>query len=58
MKIFVCLTDDILTPIRQPYQTGALASAGGAIDEGVACCATLLFLTLGANGSPLIFFCY
>ena len=43
-----------------PYQTGALASAGGAIYEGVAYFAMSQFLTLGSNGNTLklIFFCY
>ena len=40
---------------RPPYQTGALASAGGAIYEGVAYCAMSQFLTLGANGKTLKF---
>ena len=40
---------------RPPYQTGAMASAGGAIHEGVAYCAMSQFLTLGANGRTLDF---
>ena len=40
---------------RPSYQTGALASAGGAIYEGVAYFAMPQFLTLGANGKTLKF---
>ena len=47
--------------IHQPlpsYQTGALASAGAVIYEGVAYCAMSQFLTLRANGRTLTFwFC-
>ena len=38
---------------RPPYQTGARASAGGAIYEGVAYFAMSQFLTLGANDNTL-----
>ena len=40
---------------RQPYQTGALTSAGGAIYEGVAYCTMWQFLILGASGKTLKF---
>ena len=40
---------------RSPYQTGALASTGGAICEGVADLAMPQFLTLAANGKTLQF---
>ena len=44
-----------------PYQTGALASAGGAIYEGMAYCTMSQFFTLAANVESLkfrFFFCY
>ena len=40
---------------RPPYQTGALASAGGAVYEGVAYFAMSQCLTLGVNGKTLKF---
>ena len=40
---------------RPPYQTRVLASTGGAIYKGVAYCAMLQLLTLGANSRTLKF---
>ena len=48
------IRDTFISP-RPPYLTGALASAGGTIYEGLAYCTMSQFLTLCANGKTLKF---